>query len=86
MAAREMAHVRESTNDSVTNLRNETCHLYWHFSDLDVHQLSPWVPGSRLYRERLRPRELSSAKNTDQPNEDLVNGYDIVQDSRHLLH
>ena len=42
--------------------------------------------GSRLYRQRLRPRELSSAKNTYQPNEDQVNGYGIVQDSRHLLH
>jgi hypothetical protein len=42
--------------------------------------------GCRLYRQRLRPRELSSAKDTYQPNEDQVNGYDIVQDSRHLLH
>lgn len=29
------------------------------------------------------PKEDSSAKNPDQPNEDQVNGYDVVQNARH---
>jgi hypothetical protein len=35
MAAREVAHVRESTHDSVTNIRSKACRFYWHFCDLD---------------------------------------------------